>query len=464
MRRKLPGRRFYYRHDRGAEGGAVGAGGAARARGGGQRPAEADAADPPRAEKRRASRRNAERGDPERGKAERPKKHTVLTALIQELFGMLRRSSQLSDVELRRELGDLHADFGRAMLADDYEDLLRRVRELPLSTHLPEERPEPADAGMVDTASFFELLGLLHALGEALRLPVVSGDIERLSTSAFVARGRRVSATLLRALEESTAEAQRLSLATDVLRECVAEVVIALSQLAQRNGDATRLQSILMRLEEAADLDELERLRAVLVSSVHEVVESAAAQRNAAQQALSRVEKSMRRATELEAALDGAERKARTDPLTSLGNRFALAEWVERFSSGARPTGVLILDLDHFKRINERYGHRGGDRVLRHIGRFLSRELRGDDQAFRYGGEEFVVLLGNSDWAGARATAERLRKRVHGEAVPGPEPIAVTVSVGVCVWEPGQRFEVALQAADDALYRAKAGGRNRVVG
>lgn len=158
------------------------------------------------------------------------------------------------------------------------------------------------------------------------------------------------------------------------------------------------------------------------------------------------------------------------DPLTGLFNRRylddSLQREVRRATRKTRPLAVLMLDLDHFKRFNDTFGHEAGDMLLRHLGSFLQSYIRADDLAFRYGGEEFVVILPEATLDSARQRAEKLVKdfkrldvQYRGQTL-GP----LTVSVGLAAFpEHGDSAEAVLRAADQALYRAKAEGRDRVV-
>jgi diguanylate cyclase (GGDEF)-like protein len=164
-----------------------------------------------------------------------------------------------------------------------------------------------------------------------------------------------------------------------------------------------------------------------------------------------------------------------TDPLTGLGNRRAFdveleRAWARSARSG-RPLALYLVDIDHFKRFNDRYGHRTGDEVLRAVGQALARDVRAGDQAFRFGGEEFAVLAPDADPERVRSLGERLREAVASQRVlPPPEsswhgPLSVTASVGVAV-APSALIATRtalVEAADHALYRAKDGGRDRVV-
>lgn len=163
------------------------------------------------------------------------------------------------------------------------------------------------------------------------------------------------------------------------------------------------------------------------------------------------------------------ERLATTDVLTGLPNRrrfFDVARvWIAREGVAGRPSAWLILDIDEFKVVNDRYGHDAGDRVLRAVGASLLEQLRPDDLVARMGGEEFAVFLPDTGAAAGVSVAERLRAAIAGLRTPANDGvIAVTTSIGVCA-APGGDLDIdeALAAADDALYRAKRAGRDRVV-
>jgi diguanylate cyclase (GGDEF)-like protein len=125
---------------------------------------------------------------------------------------------------------------------------------------------------------------------------------------------------------------------------------------------------------------------------------------------------------------------------------------------------LLLLDLDHFKRINDAYGHSAGDNVLRAVSRAIVSSLREIDKAFRIGGEEFAVLLQGADSAAALVTAERLRIAIAERPIEvDGRLIPVTTSVGIALARDEGEADALLRAADAALYRAKAEGRNRVI-
>lgn len=157
--------------------------------------------------------------------------------------------------------------------------------------------------------------------------------------------------------------------------------------------------------------------------------------------------------------------RARRDPLTGLFNRRAFFEQAEKLEAQGTDFAILMIDIDHFKSINDNFGHLGGDRVLVHAARLIQSAFRTEDIACRYGGEEFCVLLRGCDRAQALQLAEALVKRWASEPLDVSEGrrVTVTASVGVCARAFGQALLKTLQHADAALYSAKHQGRNRAV-
>jgi two-component system cell cycle response regulator len=160
-----------------------------------------------------------------------------------------------------------------------------------------------------------------------------------------------------------------------------------------------------------------------------------------------------------------------TDALTGLFNRrymeTHLGTLLEQASSRGKPLSVLILDIDYFKSINDTHGHDAGDDVLREFALRIRKSIRNIDLACRYGGEEFVVVMPETDMAVATMVAERLRRRIASEAFPiqqATRSIEVTISIGIAALNDAQDGAAnILKRADQALYRAKRDGRNRVV-
>ena len=155
-----------------------------------------------------------------------------------------------------------------------------------------------------------------------------------------------------------------------------------------------------------------------------------------------------------------------TDPLTDVGNRRRLDQALTTEISRAQRTQqslcACMADLDHFKRVNDTYGHEVGDKVLAAFGRLLRRETRATDIVTRFGGEEFVVLMPHTDLEHGLATAERIRGAFASFRIE-PMSIPVTASFGVAELGPGEQGEPLIRRADKALFAAKEAGRNRVV-
>jgi diguanylate cyclase (GGDEF)-like protein len=168
-------------------------------------------------------------------------------------------------------------------------------------------------------------------------------------------------------------------------------------------------------------------------------------------------------------AEQGLATLAATDSLTGLANRRRLdqvlrQEWARAQRNG-KPLAVLMIDVDHFKAFNQRHGHAGGDHALREVAKTIEASIRRPaDVAARYGGEEFQVVLPETDLAGARLLAERIRTSVEALAPFADDVHAVTVSIGIGVSATQHDLSGVLGAADEALYRAKAKGRNQVEG
>jgi two-component system cell cycle response regulator len=189
---------------------------------------------------------------------------------------------------------------------------------------------------------------------------------------------------------------------------------------------------------------------------------------------LARVRTQVRRRRYTERLRDNVQMSiemAITDALTGLHNRrymeSHLSTLVEQAASRGKPLTVLVLDIDYFKSVNDTHGHDAGDEVLREFSQRLKKSIRGIDLACRYGGEEFVVVMPETDMAVATMVAERLRRRIASEPFPisqGANAVEVTISIGLAArHSASDNAANILKRADQALYRAKRDGRNRVV-
>jgi diguanylate cyclase (GGDEF)-like protein len=167
---------------------------------------------------------------------------------------------------------------------------------------------------------------------------------------------------------------------------------------------------------------------------------------------------------------EGLRMQAIRDPLTGLYNRrymeAALESELSRAMRKGQTVGLIMLDIDHFKQFNDRYGHDAGDVVLRQIGTFLQSKVRGEDIPCRYGGEEFLIILPEIALESAAQRAEALRAGVEemNNELRRPFSGQLSISVGVAIYPAhGDNLHAVMLAADQALYQAKHAGRNRVV-
>jgi diguanylate cyclase (GGDEF)-like protein len=163
------------------------------------------------------------------------------------------------------------------------------------------------------------------------------------------------------------------------------------------------------------------------------------------------------------------EEQATTDGLTGLVNHRTFQERMSAMLGRADrhkfKVALILTDIDHFKKINDSYGHPTGDQVLRRVAAILKASARKIDIVARYGGEEFAIVLEGTDRAGARQLAERIRQEVSQQSFESPKgPFSATLSLGVAVYpEDARTKQDAIARADQALYAAKHGGRNRTV-
>jgi diguanylate cyclase len=172
----------------------------------------------------------------------------------------------------------------------------------------------------------------------------------------------------------------------------------------------------------------------------------------------------------LRAELDLVKVQATMDSLTGVANRRGFDETIEQMlrehRAGDAGPSVVLIDLDHFKQINDQYGHVFGDTVLKSVALAIRSCVKGRDLVARYGGEEFVVLLPGTALAGAGALAEQIRVTIASARIlrgANHETVGnITVSLGVASWKPGEALEALIDRADQALYRSKREGRNRV--
>ena len=232
--------------------------------------------------------------------------------------------------------------------------------------------------------------------------------------------------------------------------------------LYEGGGEEQTYETIVARLDQGLEVREHVTLRAKdghLMHNVHNVKPS----RFSTDRAVRNVS-SFTDVTDLVHVADSLREQASTDPLTGLRNRRSgeavLQARMREFQQAGRTLSVAICDIDHFKRINDTFGHGTGDEVIVDVAWTLSTSVRDQDVAVRWGGEEFLLILVGTSIDGAVQIAERVRAGV--QAVERPEVGEVTISIGVAQALDGDNVETVLSRADGALYEAKRAGRNRV--
>ncbi|MDR6605816.1 diguanylate cyclase [Pseudomonas synxantha] len=228
-------------------------------------------------------------------------------------------------------------------------------------------------------------------------------------------------------------------------------------------------------MQEAADLDDLKHVLENHLEGLLGTMDQHQKQRDEREQEVAaRLHSLAERVAHMEQEAQGyrehleeQRQKALVDPLTGLPNRAAWSERldheVKQWQQHGNSLLLAMLDLDHFKRINDNYGHLAGDKVLKIIASVLRKRLRGTDFIARFGGEEFVLLMPSTVPAAGLKLLESLRASI--EACPfhfKGEPVTITVSIGMTAFRPGEHGDQVLKRADQALYRAKNAGRNRV--
>ncbi|MDR3496166.1 MAG: PleD family two-component system response regulator [Ancalomicrobiaceae bacterium] len=342
-------------------------------------------------------------------------------ALITRINSLVRLKMLTDELRVRaetsRELGLEPASFdadaggrrGRVLLVDDRRSTYERLQSMLMATHDVKVVTNPQEALFVAADGDFELVMVSLALTNF-----------------------------------------------DALRLC--------SQI--RSLDRTRLLPVLLII----DHDETAKLLRALELGVNDYLVRPLDR----QETMARVRTQVRRKRYTDFLRNNVQHTlemAATDGLTGLYNRrylmSHLSGFVDQSAERARPMAVLIVDIDFFKRINDTYGHDAGDEVLREFSQRMRANIRGMDLVARFGGEEFVVVMPDTDLGLAQGIAERLRQTVAGQPFSvsgGASAVDVTISVGIATFDRGDDTpDTMLKRADTALYRAKRDGRNRVV-
>jgi diguanylate cyclase len=263
----------------------------------------------------------------------------------------------------------------------------------------------------------------------------------------------------------TVAETQALRETSKRLESAVAQLVGFLNKAGVNTaqyGETLKSASGQLR-----DTTKIEDIRSVVASVLAETKKMAEQHR----QLQHELTTSAREMSELRENIVSARREAQTDALTGIANRKFFEQRIEENVRDAMRTGddlcLLVLDIDHFKKFNDTYGHQLGDQVLRLVAKTFTECIKGRDTAARYGGEEFVVLLPHTNLANAIKLADHLRLTVAGKMIvnrqTGKSLGQITLSIGVAHYRSGEPVTKFIQRADKALYKAKGSGRNQVM-
>lgn len=300
------------------------------------------------------------------------------------------------------------------------------------------------------------LKGQLRVVGALLGKQLTSSvlyEAERSLAEVFARQGR---------LRESLQETKQK------LKVLITTFIDRVGELASSTGEyQDRLQHYSERLAKAEDISELGAVIDNLNADLLTMRE--AMQRTHADLVLARnqVEEADRRIQSLEKELEAASALIRQDQLTGVLNRRGMEEAFERELSRASrmssPLSIALLDVDHFKRLNDTLGHQAGDAALVHLAKVLRQLLRPTDSIARYGGEEFLILMPNTEAAEAQKVMQRVQRELTRQFfLHENQRILITFSAGVVQLAPGEDREAVIARADAAMYRAKTSGRNRV--
>lgn len=249
----------------------------------------------------------------------------------------------------------------------------------------------------------------------------------------------------------------QVQLAITEMASMLTSVKSATTEYGDTLGDVTE------KIAQADSIEDLGKVVSSIVQDTKKMVEKN-------QELELQLVNSSKQVTELRKNLDNVKKEAMTDGLTGLSNRKAfdkaIRDHVEEAENLGIPLILMMLDIDHFKKFNDTYGHQVGDQVLRLVARTLTDNVKGRDTAARYGGEEFAILLPETTLAGGIKVADVLRKSVETKEVinkTSNETLGrITLSVGVAEYKSGESISDFIERADAALYSAKKGGRNRV--
>ncbi len=256
----------------------------------------------------------------------------------------------------------------------------------------------------------------------------------------------------------------------DELKKIISILANSISGLLHSSGDFdSGLDDCVDRLQKARTLSEVQEIREALLKQAQGLQERTRQMVEDVRLAQTQVDDANKKVESLKQQMEKVKQEIIIDPLTRTYNRRAYDEKIKQemmgFQRYSRPTALAIVDIDHFKNVNDTYGHRTGDGVLRILSGVMKKEIREIDVLARYGGEEFALILPHTSYEQALDVTERIRRKVEESRFTyKSKPFSVTISIGVGTLRAEDTLETYVERVDQALYRAKNSGRNRVVG
>ena len=396
--------------------------------------------------------------------------------------------------ELRQRLREPLEEIALESLLLSLTDAVRSLDDLPVEPPVAPLGPREEVAAVVtapaSSATARLLLGLIDRLGledsATERLDNLRKAIDQANDDESMAVQAEIVACMVnrhhRQLDEQRAAAEAL----------LAQVTLQLGELnryldhestdrhdgmgARQELDrhlSTEIGALGSHLDQAQDMSSLHREVQARLGAIAGHLKTFREREDArerewrikSEQMSQRIGELERSAQSFEVRLKQKQQLASLDPLTGIANRLVFEQSIARICEQITQDGgeacLLVIDIDHFKKINDRFGHAAGDRALRIVAEQLAARLRPDDLLARYGGEEFVVVLPETGATAGRAMAESLRTCIESAGFRGQkQPVQITLSCGVTVLSKGDTPEDAFDRADRALYRAKHRGRN----
>ncbi len=256
----------------------------------------------------------------------------------------------------------------------------------------------------------------------------------------------------------------------DELKKIISILANSISGLLHSSGDFdSGLDDCVDRLQKARTLSEVQEIREALLKQAQGLQVRTRQMVEDVRLAQTQVDDANKKVESLKQQMEKVKQEIIIDPLTRTYNRRAYDEKIKQemmgFQRYSRPTALAIVDIDHFKNVNDTYGHRTGDGVLRILSGVMKKEIREIDVLARYGGEEFALILPHTSYEQALDVTERIRRKVEESRFTyKSKPFSVTISIGVGTLRAEDTLETYVERVDQALYRAKNSGRNRVVG